>query len=65
MATLKDIAKALNLNTSTISRALQDHPSIKSETKKRVIKYAKEIHYFPDNVAQSLQKKQKVIQELI
>ncbi|MDD2589281.1 MAG: LacI family DNA-binding transcriptional regulator, partial [Fermentimonas sp.] len=26
--TLKDIAKALNLSTSTVSRAMRDHPAI-------------------------------------
>lgn len=61
MATLKDIAKELNLNPSTVSRALQDHPAIKSDTKEKVIEYAKKINYFPDNVAQSLQKKSSKI----
>ena len=53
-ATIKDIAKSLNLSPSTISRALRDHPDISSKTKGRVTSYAKGIDYFPDSIAQSL-----------
>ena len=35
--TIKDIAKALNLSTSTISRALRDSYEISPETKKVVL----------------------------
>ncbi|MGH2644437.1 MAG: LacI family DNA-binding transcriptional regulator, partial [Chitinophagaceae bacterium] len=35
--TLKDIAKALGLSTSTVSRALRDSYEINEETKKRVL----------------------------
>lgn len=61
MLTLKDIAKELNLNPSTVSRALHDNPSISFETKKRVIDYAKKINYFPNTLAQSLQKRKSKI----
>ena len=30
--TIKDIAKAVNLSTSTVSRALNGHPNVKKET---------------------------------
>ena len=35
--TIKDIAKLMNVNPSTVSRALKDHPDI-SEAKKNAIK---------------------------
>jgi len=40
-----DLAKALNLSPSTVSRALNDHYSISAETKKRVADYAKKVGY--------------------
>ena len=52
--TLKDIAKALHLSTSTISKALNDSYEIGEETKKRVMAYAKEHHYVPNRMAKGL-----------
>lgn len=52
--TIKDIAKALNISISTVSRALQDHPDISKKTKERVNNYAKEHHYKPNAIALSL-----------
>lgn len=53
--TIKDIAKALNLSTSTVSRALRDSYEINPETKKLVIEYAKKVNYKPNPIALSLQ----------
>ncbi|WP_316821796.1 LacI family DNA-binding transcriptional regulator [Pedobacter gandavensis] len=52
--TLRDIAKALNLSTSTISKALNDSYEIGEETKKKVIAYAREHHYVPNRMAKGL-----------
>ncbi|WGQ10324.1 LacI family DNA-binding transcriptional regulator [Pedobacter gandavensis] len=52
--TLKDIAKALNLSTSTISKALNDSYEIGEETKKKVIAYATAHHYVPNRMAKGL-----------
>lgn len=52
--TLHDIAKKLKISASTVSRALNDHPDIKQETKKQVKKLAKELDYMPNPNAQSL-----------
>lgn len=52
--TIKDIAKALKLSHSTISRALKDSYQIGEETKKRVKAYAKAHNYHPNLMAQSL-----------
>jgi DNA-binding LacI/PurR family transcriptional regulator len=55
--TLKDIAKKLNLSASTVSRALSDLPTIKEETKKRVMMAAKEMDYHPNLFAKYLKTK--------
>ncbi|GAC1439044.1 MAG: LacI family DNA-binding transcriptional regulator [Sediminibacterium sp.] len=56
-ATIKDIAKALGLSTSTVSRALRDSYEIGPETKKLVLDYAEKIHYRPNPIALSLKEK--------
>ena len=54
ITTIKDIAAALNLSTSTVSRALTDHPDVGGKTKKAVLKLAAEMEYQPNNIALSL-----------
>lgn len=56
-STLKDIAKALGLSTSTISRALRDTHEISAETKKIVMEYAEKINYRPNPIALSLKER--------
>ncbi|MEM9921034.1 MAG: LacI family DNA-binding transcriptional regulator [Bacteroidota bacterium] len=43
--TIKDLAKMLNLSTSTVSRALSDHPDISEATKRKVNLVAEELNY--------------------
>ena len=52
--TLKDIAKALNLSTSTVSRAMRDHPAISKFTREAVKAYAEEHNYKPNKLALQL-----------
>lgn len=52
--TIKDIANALGLSTSTVSRALRDGYEISEETKKIVIEYAEKINYNRNPIALSL-----------
>lgn len=52
--TIKDIAKALGVSISTVSRALQDKPEISEETKELVRKMAKEMKYRPNSMAVAL-----------
>ncbi len=52
--TIKDIAKALGLSTSTVSRALRDSYEISAETKQLVLDYAEKMHYSPNPIALSL-----------
>lgn len=55
--TIKDIAKALALSTSTVSRALRDSYEISPETKKLVLEYAQKINYHPNPIALSLKER--------
>ncbi len=53
---ITDLATALGVSVSTISRALSNHPSISDATKKRVMKLAKELNYHPNHMAAGLRK---------
>lgn len=55
--TIKDIATALGLSTSTVSRALRDSYEISAETKRRVLEYAQKMNYHPNPIALSLKEK--------
>ena len=52
--TIADIAKKLNTTSGTVSRALNNHPAISEQTKKRVLKAAEKLNYRRNNVASSL-----------
>ena len=52
--TLKDIAKALDLSPSTVSRAMRNHPAISVTTRKKVQKYAAEHKYKPNPLSMQL-----------
>ena len=56
-ATIKDIAKALGISTSTVSRALRDSHEISETTKQLVVNYAKNVNYKPNPIALSLKAK--------
>ncbi len=49
--TIKEIAKKLKISPSTVSRALNDHPSIGLVTTMRVKNMAKELNYEPNQTA--------------
>ena len=55
--TIKDIARETRLTPSSVSRALNDHPRISSETKARVLKIARKLGYSPNLFARGLVKK--------
>lgn len=52
--TIHDIAEKLNITASTVSRALNDNPRISDQTKKAVLKTAKQLNYQPNNIAAAL-----------
>lgn len=59
MATLRDIALELGLSESTVSRVLNHKGRVGEATRRRVLAYADEIKYLPNQMAKSL-KTQKV-----
>lgn len=55
--TIKDIAKALGISTSTVSRALRDSYEISPETKQMVMECAERLNYKPNPIALSLKER--------
>ncbi len=56
-ATLKIIAKELDVSVSTVSKALRDSKEIGKDTKEKVKAFAKLYNYRPNNIALSLKSK--------
>lgn len=52
--TLKEIAEIAGVSIKTASRALNNYPDIKKETKELILSIAKEHHYLPNVAAKSL-----------
>lgn len=52
--TIKDIAKLANVSHTTVSRALNNSPLIKENTKQKIVEIAKQLNYSPDVNARSL-----------
>lgn len=63
--TIKDIAKVAQVSYSTVSKALNNSPLVRDDTKKRIVKIAKELGYEPNFAAQRLASKQTKIIGLI
>jgi LacI family transcriptional regulator len=55
--TIYDIAKALNISPSTVSRGLSNHPAINAKTKNKILKSAQSMGYQSNKFASSLRKK--------
>ncbi|MGG6314404.1 LacI family DNA-binding transcriptional regulator [Paenibacillus macerans] len=53
-ATIKDIARLANVSHMTVSRALNNSPLIKEETKRKIMEIAKQLDYVPNYNAKSL-----------
>ncbi len=55
--TIYDVAKALNISPSTVSRGLKDHPHIRKETIKKIKAAAREMGYQQNKFASNLRQK--------
>ncbi|MDD6439567.1 MAG: LacI family DNA-binding transcriptional regulator, partial [Lachnospiraceae bacterium] len=49
--TIKEIAKICGVGVSTVSRAINNHPDINPETKKKILDTIAEYQYIPNNSA--------------
>lgn len=52
--TIEDIANALNVSKTTVSRAISGKGRIGTDTRRRVLEYIKEYDYRPNSIAKSL-----------
>lgn len=52
--TITDIAKLAGVGVSTVSRVINKHPDVKSETREKVLRIIKENNYVPNNSARIL-----------
>src|SRR5215207_11298914 len=52
--TLADIARELGVSKMTVSRAINDHPSINADTRERVLEVARRLNYKPNHHARAL-----------
>ena len=56
--TIYDIAKKLNISPATVSRGLQDHPSISKKTKKKIFDMVDEMGYRTNHFARNLRQQE-------
>ena len=54
MKTINDIARITGVSTSTVSRVLNNHPSVSPRTRTKVIEVIKKCDYRPNAIARSL-----------
>ena len=54
MITIKDVARLAGVSHTTVSLALRGSASITDETKKKVMKAAKQLNYHPNHLAKAL-----------
>ncbi|MGY0061697.1 LacI family DNA-binding transcriptional regulator [Streptomyces sp. LZ34] len=54
MASIKDVAHHARVSVATVSRVLNDHPSVRADTRDRVLAAVAELGYRPNAVARSL-----------
>lgn len=52
--TIKDIARICNVSISTVSRAINNDPSINEKTRERVMSVVRKFNYIPNNSARNL-----------
>ena len=54
MVSMQDIADKAGVSRVTVSRVLSNHPSVKAETRKKVLYWVKALDYEPNLIARSL-----------
>ncbi len=54
MASQQDVAKRARVSFMTVSRVVNNHPGVKSETRERVLSAIRELAYYPNAAARTL-----------
>jgi len=54
VVTIKDVARAVNVSVTTVSRVLNNKPDVSEETKKKVKEAIRTLGYNPNNIARGL-----------
>lgn len=54
LASIKDVAIAAGVSTSTVSRIINENPAISAETREKVLKVMKDLDYVPNSMARAL-----------
>jgi len=57
MTTIRDVARRLNVSTTTVSRAMDGYSDVSEDTRQLVIKAAHELGYSPNRAARQLRRK--------
>lgn len=65
MVRLKEIAKKVGVSCSTVSRAINNKSVVNEETKKTILKVAKELNYRPNYLAKGLALNKKDIIDIM
>ena len=55
--TIKDIAKMAGVGVGTVSRVINNHPSVKEETKNNILNIIEKVNYKPNKLARDLKRK--------
>jgi len=65
MVSIKDVAKAADVSTATVSRVLADKPHVREEVRERVMTVVETLGYRPNRIARNLRSKQSNVIGLI
>jgi LacI family transcriptional regulator len=63
--TIRQIAQLAGVSRSTVSRVLNDHPSVSPETREQVLQVIAETGFRPDPIARSLSNRRADEDEMV
>lgn len=63
--TLRDIAEALGVTVTTVSKSLRNHPDVSAGMRERVLAQAREMNYAPNALARSLRSRNSALVPMV